>query len=833
MIRQDSQPRSAPQPIAGDARVAGAQGSTPAASSGGVARDPSAAARARQVELILERVDSMPTLPAVAAKVIQLGASDSVEIEELASLIESDPALTTRILGLCKRADKGLGDRIVSVKRAVVMLGLEAVRSAVLSVSVFDALKPVDESRQRVIEREAGADQTDSGPSFDRVGFWKYSIAVACASELIASRLAKSAPRSHVRVMPEEAFLCGLLHAIGRVTLQWLLPNAYTRAVSLANTRGVSLASIERQLLGLDYRTAGKRLAGRWELPESVQDCIWLHGQGSAALSASPHADLIAIVSAGQALARATHLGFSGDGDTPVDAARVLREAGIDASDIEVTGLLHERVAERAQLLGLDDVDGPALLLESLTQATARLHNLHTRSQSRSLLATSQTRVLDAVATFHEQAAKGRGRTSVIEALARSATTLMGHGYYSLLVQGRDDDADQPTMSLSLYQFDHQGRVAGVRAVEPPATLQRQFSVASLSGDQAMSISGLALMPWLGDDLVDAPDLRTLKLLGLPGESTATFEGAAVITDRAATGQSGEFAGYGSPEAPIDRALLKPLLHAWSAGLRHAFDRDHAQRLQEQLVEAGRALSEAQQQLAQTEAMVRLGETTAGAAHEMNTPLAVINGRAQILLSRARDARDRAALQAISEASGQVSDLVENLHLLSKRPTANDRRCDLPETIRAAVERATQQISANADVSLELSRVPSVASIDTELFGGAIVELVCNALEAAPRGPVLITGLVDPAEGALIVRVSDNGPGLSDKAKAHAFDPFFSERGAGRGKGLGLTRAKLFAESLGGTITLISPIPGAPNKGGTIATLAVRRWAALEQPVKR
>jgi signal transduction histidine kinase len=217
----------------------------------------------------------------------------------------------------------------------------------------------------------------------------------------------------------------------------------------------------------------------------------------------------------------------------------------------------------------------------------------------------------------------------------------------------------------------------------------------------------------------------------------------------------------------------------------------------------------------------------------MNTPLAVINGRAQILLSRARDARDRAALQAISEASGQVSDLVENLHLLSKRPTANDRRCDLPETIRAAVERATQQISANADVSLELSRVPSVASIDTELFGGAIVELVCNALEAAPRGPVLITGLVDPAEGALIVRVSDNGPGLSDKAKAHAFDPFFSERGAGRGKGLGLTRAKLFAESLGGTITLISPIPGAPNKGGTIATLAVRRWAALEQPVKR
>ncbi len=799
----------------------------------------SSAARARQVELILERVDSMPTLPAVAAKVIQMGASDSVEIEELATLIESDPALTTRILGLCRRADKGLGDRVMSVKRAVVMLGLEAVRSAVLSVAVFDALKPVDDVRQRVIEREAVADDGDGpGPEFDRIGFWKYSIAVACASELLASRQqrANGAGRPGTsRVLPEEAFLSGLLHAIGRITLQWLLPTAYLRAVRLANTRGVQLANVERQLFGLDYRTAGKRLATRWELPASVQDCVWLHGQGSAALSASPHADLIATVSAGQALARATHLGFSGDGDTPADGARVLREFGITASDIELTGLLHERVAERAKLLGLDTIDAPGLLIESLTQATARLHALHTRSQQRSQLASAQTRVLDAVNTFHEQAARGRVRSGVVESLARSAMGLLGPGFYCLLIQGQGEVGDSSTngMQVALYHFDQQGNVASVRAVEPPSTLHSQFSVASLGNDQAMSISGLALLPWLGDDLADAPDLRTLKVVGLPGEPTPIFEGAALITDRAVSGQSGELAGYGSPQTPMDRSLLRPLLQAWSAGLRHAFDRDHAQRLQEQLVEAGRALSEAQQQIAQTESMVRLGETTAGAAHEMNTPLAVISGRAQILLSRSRDARDRTALQAIADASGQVSELVENLHILSKRPQPVDRRCDLPETIRAAVERATQQISPNADVSLELSRVPSVASIDTELLGGAIQELVCNALEAASRGPILITGLAESPEGALIIRVTDNGPGLSDKAKVHAFDPFFSERGAGRGKGLGLTRAKLFAEALEGTITLLSPIPGAPGKIGTIATLLVRRWAPIVELAKR
>ena len=85
-------------------------------------------ARARQIELILQQVDSLPTLSPIAARLLQITSPVDADLDEIVQLIETDPAMTGRILGLCRRADKGLGDRITTVKRAVLMLGIEAVR---------------------------------------------------------------------------------------------------------------------------------------------------------------------------------------------------------------------------------------------------------------------------------------------------------------------------------------------------------------------------------------------------------------------------------------------------------------------------------------------------------------------------------------------------------------------------------------------------------------------------------------------------------------------------------------------------------------------------------
>src|ERR1051325_260238 len=135
--------------------------STAPTASGSPTVDP---ARARQVELILERVQTLPTLSPVAARLLSIGTIDEVLIADVVKIIESDPALSPRILGLCRKADRGLGDRITTVKRAVLMLGIESVRSAALSVSVYDLMSKEDEAARKELD---AAVATENGGSAD------------------------------------------------------------------------------------------------------------------------------------------------------------------------------------------------------------------------------------------------------------------------------------------------------------------------------------------------------------------------------------------------------------------------------------------------------------------------------------------------------------------------------------------------------------------------------------------------------------------------------------------------------------------------------------------
>src|ERR1700753_1283914 len=91
----------------------------------------------KRAELIVQQLEQLPTLPAVALRVLEATASDSAGVGEVVRLIHTDQSLTTRILQLCNRAEMGVRNQITTVERAVILLGFEAVRSAVLAVSVF------------------------------------------------------------------------------------------------------------------------------------------------------------------------------------------------------------------------------------------------------------------------------------------------------------------------------------------------------------------------------------------------------------------------------------------------------------------------------------------------------------------------------------------------------------------------------------------------------------------------------------------------------------------------------------------------------------------------
>lgn len=758
-------------------------------------RTPASEAKARQIEVILGGVDALPTLSPIATRLLALGAADTVDVEEISRLIESDPSMSARILGLCRRADKGLGDRITSVKRAIVMLGIEAVRAAALSVSVYDLMKTPS--------YEGSAPDGES-VRFDRVGFWRYSIATACAAELIASRYYAG------RVAPEEAFVAGLLHALGKLVLEVVLPRAYARVLALAERQGSDSAPLEREVMGLDHHTAGKRVAEHWELPPAVQDVMWLHGQPDAALpDEAPH-DLIACVTMARAVVRHLHLGWSGDyGPIPPIAALGRQLGLVDGGGRplvradEIATRLHEEMSARLQAIGVEETTSPQIMMESLQSANRQLARVNVTLEERAHEASARGKVLDAITDFHHRAHPGRTMSEVLGEVVRSAAALFGGGFYSLLYQPRDEDP------WTLYQFAPDGPLARSEAIEPPGRDPRTRSLAVLCDTTQLSAAAMALLPWLADYLVDAVDLRKVRLLPITTPAQARHRRVPAVVLLFAP----------QAEGAVSVAQAGALVASWGAVVAAAARQEESRRLGERLADTNRSLVEAQSKLTEAQAMAKLGEVTAGAAHEMNNPLTVISGNAQMLALRLEDAKDQSAAALIARAAEDLSGLISMLHLIATPPKASIGPVDLVASIRAGIALARSRGGEIPQVEVVASRAPAHAMLDSEMFAGVISELVRNAAEAHPAGPISV--IADAAGADLVVRVVDKGPGPSPRALVHAFDPFFSEKPAGRSKGLGLTRARSLAEAFGGSLRLAR----GPD-GGAIATLTIPGSAA-------
>src|SRR4051794_16366178 len=94
--------------------------------------------REKRVELILRQLEELPTLPTVALRVLEVTGNEDSSAKEVVALVSGDLALSTRILQLVHRADSGVRGEINSIERAVVLLGFDAVRCAVLAIGVFE-----------------------------------------------------------------------------------------------------------------------------------------------------------------------------------------------------------------------------------------------------------------------------------------------------------------------------------------------------------------------------------------------------------------------------------------------------------------------------------------------------------------------------------------------------------------------------------------------------------------------------------------------------------------------------------------------------------------------
>ncbi len=195
-----------------------------------------------------------------------------------------------------------------------------------------------------------------------------------------------------------------------------------------------------------------------------------------------------------------------------------------------------------------------------------------------------------------------------------------------------------------------------------------------------------------------------------------------------------------------------------------------------------------------------LAEFAAGAGHEINNPLAVISGQAQYLLGREADPARRRALQTVISQANRIHHTLTELMQFARPTAPKPQPVDVATLLREVAD-GLRDLAEQRQVRLLVAEPASPLAVNADP-GQALVALRClvrNALEAAPpEGWASVRA--EAGEEAVEFVVEDSGAGPSAADREHFFDPFYSGRKAGRGRGLGLPTAWRLAREQGGDV---------------------------------
>jgi signal transduction histidine kinase/HD-like signal output (HDOD) protein len=753
----------------------------------------------KRVELILQQLDELPTLPAVAVRLLELTADDRSSVEEVVSLVSSDPALTARILQLVHRADLGVRGEVNSIQRAVILLGFDAVRSAILAISVFQSFGSLSERR---------------APHFSRDEFWKHCVATACCAELLAIAIAGQ-EGAHAPGVPDpaEVFICGLLHDIGKIALEAILPKSFTRVVEATDLLRGNIADVERSVIGLDHMVVGKRLAERWNLPSSIRDCVWLHGQLPQALPATvKQPRLVNLITLADTLVREQHLGYSGNYTFAASREVLMAAIGVSAEQVsEVLSRLVDHIEPRARGLGLGATSSSELYQQALGRANQELGRISGQLASKNRRLAVRAKFFEALSEFQSGLRPDAPPQVVLEAIAQTAIGVLGvsavaafslppaQGFAETIICNETGavienslvDLPIETTSGSIRSADGSHASCAIDGAQQPTSARRPSKPAPGDGPVLST----------GDDLewfvsAVSPRFPHDHRFWICLEADGQCVGGVV---------------WGGPKGEAQRLSpqvqeLNVIASGWTLAMRTAQVREEARNLSEQLAESNRRLQDAQAEVLRSRTMITVGEMAAGAAHEMNNPLAVISGRSQLLSSQLSDPKLKAAAHAIYEQSHRLSAIITELMNFAKPAPPTPLRAELAEIVeRSICEAKIQSDPADRQIEVAMGELPKVA-VDPGQISAALTEVVENAIQATDptSGRIEVRAAYDSYSMRVVVTVTDNGCGMDDNTMKRAFDPFFSAKPAGRRRGLGLAKALRWIEASGGSIRLES-----------------------------
>lgn len=206
------------------------------------------------VDKALSSLGGIATLPQVTIKIIEIVEDPKSTARDLHEVIKTDPALSVKVLKVVNSAFYGLPGQIANVDRAIVLLGLAAVKNIAIAASIARLFRG-----KRISEH------------FSATDLWRHGVGVAVACRL----LAKVSPHHAV---PDEAFVAGLIHDIGSQIERQAFPEQFARVIDTCMVDPqMDFMDCERSLIGADHQAFGVGLTTKWKFPRHLRAAVGFH----------------------------------------------------------------------------------------------------------------------------------------------------------------------------------------------------------------------------------------------------------------------------------------------------------------------------------------------------------------------------------------------------------------------------------------------------------------------------------------------------------------------------------------------------------------------------
>lgn len=204
-------------------------------------------------EKLFVLVEKMPAFPKSVQQVVQLTSDINSSAKDIVRVIECDPVMTVKILKAINSSFYGLPQKITSVQKAVVHIGMNTIKNMALGVAAMGMLNATNKA------------------NFNTSKFLLHSLTTAAISKILAERIGLSSTQC------SDCFVAGLLHDFGKVVFAEFMPDEFKLALEKSKEQQLPLHQTELEFIGLSHTQAGKMLAEKWELSEQLIDAIAHH----------------------------------------------------------------------------------------------------------------------------------------------------------------------------------------------------------------------------------------------------------------------------------------------------------------------------------------------------------------------------------------------------------------------------------------------------------------------------------------------------------------------------------------------------------------------------